>query len=111
MSWLLVIVAGFLEVVWASGLKHADSFADWLMIFVLIAVSFIMLIRSYRNIPMASAYTVFVGIGTAGTYVTGIFMGEPFSGGQIFFLIVLLGGIIGMKMFTKENNAQSGGDE
>ena len=55
---------------------------------------------------MASAYTVFVGIGTAGTYVTGIFMGETFSGGQIFFLIVLLGGIIGMKMFTKENDAR-----
>ncbi|MGR3206697.1 DMT family transporter [Bacillus glycinifermentans] len=110
MSWLIVIIAGFLEVFWASALKHADSFSDWLIILLLIAVSFLLLICSYRKIPMASAYTVFVGIGTAGTYLTGIFLGESFSGGQIFFLALLLAGIVGMKIFTKEKNAGSGGE-
>ena len=46
MSWLIVIIAGFLEVVWASALKHADSFSDWLIILLLIAVSFLLLICS-----------------------------------------------------------------
>ncbi|MCY8986718.1 DMT family transporter [Bacillus atrophaeus] len=111
MYWLLVFIAGFLEVVWASGLKYADSLFDWIIIFMLIAVSFILLIRSYKKIPMTAAYTVFVGIGTVGTYVTGIFLGEPFSIGQLFFLALLLFGILGMKLFTKEQNNQSRGEQ
>lgn len=102
MSWLLVLVAGILEVVWASGLKYADSFLDWVITFLLIAVSFILLIRSYKTIPVAAAYTVFVGIGTVGTYIAGVFLGESYSFGQIFFLMILLSGIIGMKTFTKK---------
>lgn len=106
MYWLLVLIAGLLEVVWASALKYADSLFDWIIIFLLIAISFLLLIRSYKKIPMAAAYTVFVGIGTVGTYVTGIFLGEPFSIGQIFFLTLLLSGILGMKLFTKENKTR-----
>lgn len=49
MYWLLVFIAGFLEVVWASALKYADSLFDWIIIFMLIAVSFILLIRSYKK--------------------------------------------------------------
>lgn len=55
---------------------------------------------------MAAAYTVFVGIGTVGTYVTGVILGEPFSIGQIFFLALLLSGILGMKIFTKESKTR-----
>ncbi|WP_152187241.1 DMT family transporter [Bacillus velezensis] len=106
MYWLLVLIAGLLEVVWASALKHADSLFDWIGIFLLIAVSFLMLIRSYKKIQMAAAYTVFVGIGTVGTYVTGVILGESFSIGQIFFLALLLSGILGMKVFTKETETR-----
>lgn len=109
--WVLVLIAGLLEVVWASSLKHADSLFDWIIVFLLIAISFILLIRSYRKIPMAAAYTVFVGIGTVGTYTTGIFLGESFSAAQIFFLMLLLAGILGMKLFTKENKTQSRGEK
>ena len=110
MKWLLVFVAGVLEIVWASGLKYADSLLDWSITIILIAVSFILLIRSYKVIPVAAAYTVFVGIGTVGTYFVGMILGESFSIGQIFFLIILLAGIIGMKTFTKNNNDQKRGE-
>ncbi|WP_456279751.1 multidrug efflux SMR transporter [Bacillus sp. K7] len=110
MNWVLVLIAGLLEVVWASSLKHADSLLDWIMILILIAISFMLLIRSYRKIPMAAAYTVFVGIGTVGTYITGFVLGESFSAAQMFFLALLLAGILGMKLFTKESKTQSGGD-
>ncbi|MCI4138062.1 SMR family transporter [Bacillus vallismortis] len=110
MNWVLVLIAGLLEVVWASSLKHADSLLDWVMILILIAISFMLLIRSYRKIPMAAAYTVFVGIGTIGTYITGVVLGESFSAAQMFFLALLLAGILGMKLFTKESKTQSGGD-
>lgn len=109
--WMLVLIAGLLEVVWASSLKHADTLFDWIIVFLLIAISFILLIRSYRKIPMAAAYTVFVGIGTVGTYMTGIYLGESFSAAQIFFLMLLLAGILGMKLFTKESKTQPRGEK
>jgi paired small multidrug resistance pump len=77
---------------------------------VLIAVSFILLIRSYKVIPVAAAYIVFVGIGTVGTYILGVIMGEPFSVTQVFFLVILLAGIIGMKTFTKQENTEVRGE-
>jgi paired small multidrug resistance pump len=110
MNWLLVFIAGVLEIIWASGLKHAETFLDWFMTIILIVVSFILLIRSYKTIPIAAAYTVFVGIGTVGTYIVGIYLGESFSSAQIFFLLILLAGIIGMKTFTKNENEKTRGD-
>ncbi|MEK3853935.1 DMT family transporter [Cytobacillus sp. FSL H8-0458] len=110
MKWMLVFAAGILEVMWASGLKYADSYLEWTITTVLIAASFILLIRSYKVIPVAAAYTVFVGIGTVGTYILGVIMGEPFSVTQVFFLVILLAGIIGMKTFTKQENTEAGGE-
>ncbi|MEH7108993.1 MULTISPECIES: DMT family transporter [Bacillaceae] len=103
MKWFMIFLAGILEVLWASFLKYADSISDWVITVLLIAVSFTMLIRSYKTIPVAAAYTVFVGIGTVGTYLLGIYLGEAFSMKQILFLMILLMGIVGMKTFTKEN--------
>ncbi|NRD76803.1 multidrug efflux SMR transporter [Bacillus sp. BRMEA1] len=106
MNWLLVFVAGILEVVWASYLKYADTVWDWVITILLIVISFMLLIRSYRKIPVAAAYTVFVGIGTVGTYIAGIFLGEHFSSGQLLFLTILLAGIIGMKSSTKKEKGE-----
>jgi len=111
LNWVLVFIAGLLEIVWASSLKHADSLLDWVVIFILIAISFMLLIRSYQKIPMAAAYTVFVGIGTVGTYMTGIMLGESFSAAQMFFLALLLAGILGMKLFTKESKSNPEGEK
>ncbi|MBU2658691.1 DMT family transporter [Bacillus cabrialesii] len=111
MNWVLVFIAGLLEIVWASSLKHADSLLDWVVIFILIAISFMLLIRSYQKIPMAAAYTVFVGIGTVGTYMTGMMLGESFSAAQMFFLALLLAGILGMKLFTKESKSNPEGEK
>ena len=111
LNWVLVFIAGVMEVGWASGLKHADSFGDWVITTVLIVVSFMLLIRSYRTIPIAAAYTVFVGIGTVGTYAVGILLGEPYSMKQLFFVLILLAGIIGMKTFTKKNDEKMEGEQ
>ncbi|MCR8844907.1 multidrug efflux SMR transporter [Paenibacillus sp. SC116] len=102
MAWLLVIIAGALEIIWASGLKYASSTLEWIGVFALIAISFILLIQAYKRIPVAIAYTVFVGIGTVGTYAIGVYLGEPYSFAQILFLIILLTGIVGMKLSTTE---------
>lgn len=103
MGWFLVLLAAAIEVLWASILKYAETPLEWLGIAALIAISFIMLIKSYKQIPVAAAYTVFVGIGTVGTYIVGMLLGEPFSLMQMIFLALLLIGIIGMKRSTDEN--------
>lgn len=110
MKWLPILIAGILEVVWASSLKHAETAWEWILTILLIAVSFGLLIYSYRKIPVAAAYTVFVGIGAVGTYLTGIILGEPFSVRQIFFVLILIAGVIGMKTFTKVNSKETRGE-
>ncbi|MBP1964295.1 DMT family transporter [Paenibacillus aceris] len=110
MKWLTVFIAGILEVIWASNLKHASTALEWIVTFVLIAVSFGLLIYSYRKIPVAAAYTVFVGIGAVGTYLVGIMLGEPLSAMQILFLMLLIVGVIGMKAFTKDDKKETSGD-
>lgn len=110
MNWLLVLIAGVMEVAWASGLKYANSLGDWAVTTILIALSFILLIRSYKTLPVAAAYTVFVGIGTVGTYAVGIVLGEPFSMKQLFFVLILLTGIIGMKVFTNKSDEKMEGN-
>lgn len=110
MVWGVLLVAGILEVVWASFLKYADSLLDWILILFLILISFLLLLQSYKKIPAAVAYTVFVGIGTAGTYFVGFFLGESFSFRQILFLLLLLAGITGMTIFTKEETEETRGD-
>lgn len=110
MKWLPVFIAGILEVVWASSLKHAVTVLEWIITVLLIAISFGLLIYSYRKIPVAAAYTVFVGIGAVGTYMVGILFGEPFTGKQIFFLLILVAGVIGMKTFTKAKSSETRGE-
>ncbi|MBN3524522.1 DMT family transporter [Paenibacillus apiarius] len=110
MAWLLVLGSAILEIIWASGLKYATHTWEWIIVVILITVSYLMLIQSYKKLNVAIAYTVFVGIGTIGTYVTGIFLGEDFNALQIMFLLILLGGIVGMKLATpnEEKNGKEG---
>ncbi|SFL35684.1 paired small multidrug resistance pump [Pelosinus propionicus DSM 13327] len=84
-------------------LKDANSVMMWILIFILIVASFLLLIKAYKLIPVGIAYAVFVGIGTVGTYIVSItFLGETTSKQQVVFLILLLIGIIGLKLTTKE---------
>lgn len=88
---------------WASMLKYADSVGMWLLVFALVIGSFLLLIQAYKVIPVGIAYSVFVGLGTVGTYVISVaFLGEVISKTQILFLGILLTGIIGLKFATKE---------
>ncbi|MEF2245766.1 MULTISPECIES: DMT family transporter [unclassified Paenibacillus] len=103
--WILLIVAGFFEIMWVVGLKHADSVLLWGMTVIAILVSFGLLIHTSKFLPTSTAYAVFVGIGTAGTVVSEMtIFGEPFSWGKIILIIVLLIGIIGLKLVTDEHS-------
>lgn len=108
MSWLIVLVAGILEVVWACSLNYASTPLHWIGIVIIIALSYSLLIIAYKRIPVAIAYGVYVGIGTVGTYVGGLFLGDSFSLVQAIAILAVLLGIIGLKVFTNDNEIIKG---
>ena len=101
--WILVFLAGLIEVGWAMGLKYASNFWMWVGVIALIILSFYVLIIATEKLPVTTVYAVFTGIGTAGTVIveTMIF-NEPFSLSKIGFIALLLVGVIGLKLLTNE---------
>ncbi len=101
-AWLLLVIAGCFEVAWAIGLKYTSGFTKLLpSIFTLVtlAISMILLAKSSRDLPIGTAYAVWVGIGALGAAIMGmILFKEPATPVRIFFLILLLTSIIGLKV-------------
>ncbi|MFB6466739.1 DMT family transporter [Cytobacillus sp. Hz8] len=103
-NWIKVFIAALFEVIWVIGLKHADGFWTWAGTTVAIIISFMGLIMAGKKLPIGTVYAVFVGLGTAGTVISEIlFFGEPFKMSKILLIILLLVGVIGLKLVTKEN--------
>ena len=103
--WILVFLAGLIEVGWAMGLKYASNFWMWAGVVVLIILSFYVLIIASEKLPVTTVYAVFTGIGTAGTVIVETFIfNEPFSLSKIGFIVLLLIGVIGLKLLSNEPN-------
>jgi paired small multidrug resistance pump len=104
-NWIFIILAGIIEVLWAIGLKHSNSFMGLIGVGVLICLSFLLLFEATKKIPVSTVYAVFTGIGTVGTVLIGmVYFNETFSWSKIFFVIVLLTGILGLKLVTSESD-------
>jgi quaternary ammonium compound-resistance protein SugE len=101
-SWLLLVVAGLLEVVWALGLKYTEGFSKLVPSVVTIAamaVSMWLLGLATRALPIGTAYAVWVGIGAAGTALFGVILfHEPLTLARGFFLALLVAAILGLKL-------------
>ncbi|WP_042457264.1 DMT family transporter [Neobacillus dielmonensis] len=109
-NWMKVFVAALFEVFWVIGLKHADSFLTWGGTIISIIISFYVLIMAGRSLPVGTVYAVFVGLGTAGTVISEIlFFGEPFKIMKVLFILLLLAGVIGLKIVTKDPAAEGAG--
>ena len=102
MAWVLVVIAGLLGAGWAIGLKYTEGFTKPLpsiLTIIGIIASMYLLALSARTLPIGTAYAVWVGIGTFGTVVLGMaILGEPANAGRVFFLILLMVAIIGLKL-------------
>lgn len=102
MSWLILVVAGLLEVVWAVGLKYTHGFSR-LVPSVITAVAMIasvaLLSWAMKSLPVGTAYAVWTGIGAVGAAITGILLlGESASVARIASLALIVAGIIGLKL-------------
>ncbi len=102
MSWFLVFISGLLEVGWALGLKASAGLTRPLPTALTIAgmiASFALLSIAVRQLPIGTAYAVWVGIGAIGTAVLGIVIyKEPASAVRVGCLALILIGIIGLKL-------------
>lgn len=102
-AWIKVFIAAVFEVFWVIGLKHADDFWTWSGTVIAIFISFYLMIMAGRELPVGTVYAVFVGIGTAGTVFSEIlFFHEPFQVEKVILIVLLLAGVIGLKLITKE---------
>jgi paired small multidrug resistance pump len=108
--WIKVLVAALFELFWVMGLKHADDFWTWAGTILSIIISFYVMIMAGRKLPVGTVYAVFVGLGTAGTVISEIlFFGEPFKMSKILLILLLLAGVMGLKLVTKDK-VQEGAD-
>lgn len=107
MRWFKVVLAGLVEIIWVNCIKNADSILSWGITLIMIALSFTLVISACKTLPVGTAYAIFVGIGTIGTVLIDIlFYNDPFSFSKLFFLILLLIGIIGLKLSTNDNESE-----
>ncbi|MEJ5866434.1 multidrug efflux SMR transporter [Pseudokineococcus sp. 5B2Z-1] len=102
MAWVLVIAAGLLETVFAVALKLSDGFSRpvWTVTFVVAAVgSFTLLSRALGDLPVGTAYAVWVGIGAVGTAVVGMaVLGDPVTTGRLLSLLLVVAGVVGLQL-------------
>ncbi|KAB7627868.1 DMT family transporter [Alkalilimnicola sp. S0819] len=102
MSWLMLSVAGLLEIVWALGLKLSAGFTrPWIVLMTLLAMvaSFALLGLAMRQLPVGTAYAVWTGIGALGTALAGmLWLGDATSPGRVISLLLIFIGIIGLKL-------------
>lgn len=102
MAWLILMIAGLLEVVWAVGLKYSEGLTRfWPSVITVITLllSFWLLGLAMRTLPIGTAYGVWVGIGAVGTVIFGIvFLSEPAGAARLFSVALIISGIIGLKL-------------
>ncbi len=106
MSWLVLIVAGVLEVAWASVLPSTDGLtrpAPTAAFVVLLGASMLALARATESIPVGTAYAVWVGIGAVGAALVGIAVhGDPATPARLAFLTLLIVAIVGLKVTSAQ---------
>ena len=104
MAWLLLLLAGVLEVGWAIGLKYTEGFTRlWPTIGTIAAmsVSLALLGIAMRSLPVGTAYAVWVGVGAVGTVILGIvLLNEPANAARLMSVGLIVAGIIGLKLAT-----------
>ena len=101
-AWLLLLVAGLLEPVWAGAMKASDGFTRlWPAVLTIVAAwsSFVLLGLSLKALPVGTAYAVWTGLGAVGTAILGILMfNEPVNTMRLGSIGLILAGIAGLKL-------------
>ena len=104
MAWLVLCVAGLLEVGWAVGLKYSEGFTrpvPSLLTALALLASMGLLAIALRTLPLGTAYAVWTGIGTIGTALLGmVLFKEPATVARLCCISLIVVGIVGLKLVT-----------
>ncbi|EGF6523520.1 quaternary ammonium compound efflux SMR transporter SugE [Salmonella enterica] len=102
MSWIILLIAGLLEVVWAVGLKYTHGFSRLppsIITITAMVISMALLSWAMKTLPVGTAYAIWTGIGAVGAAITGILLlGESASPARLLSLGLIVVGIIGLKL-------------
>ncbi|MFO7524598.1 MAG: quaternary ammonium compound efflux SMR transporter SugE [Ignavibacteriaceae bacterium] len=106
MHWLILFIAGLFEIAWAVGLKYSDGFSKlWPSVFTIVCMVISMGLLAYavKHLPVGTAYAIWTGIGAVGTAILGIILfNESKEFIRIFFIFLIIAGIVGLKLFSGE---------
>jgi quaternary ammonium compound-resistance protein SugE len=104
MAWVILVLAGIMEIGWAVGLKYSAGFTRlWPTVATVaaMALSLALLGVAVRTLPLGTAYAVWTGIGTVGTVFAGMLLfGETASVVRLLCVGLILSGIAGLKLVT-----------
>jgi quaternary ammonium compound-resistance protein SugE len=104
MVWILLVLAGLFEIVWAVGLKYTEGFTRlWPTVGTVTAmiVSFGLLAHVLKTLPIGTAYAIWTGIGAVGTALVGIIvLGESASPARLACIGMIAAGIVGLKLVS-----------
>ena len=102
MAWLILVVAGILEIGWAVGLKYTEGFTRfWPSVATIISMiaSMGLLGLAVRTLPLGTAYAIWTGIGTLGTAALGVLLfREPATALRMASILLIVAGIVGVKV-------------
>lgn len=103
MAWFYVLMAGIVEVMWVIGLRYSSNFWEWSLTVIAIIFSFYFVIKACSKIPSGTVYAVFTGMGATGIVLLDfLILGADFSLIKLVFLCLIIIGVIGIKLTTKE---------
>ena len=101
MAWFVLVLSGILEAVWATALGRSEGFtrlAPSVVFGATLVISMAGLAYAMRDLPVGTAYAVWVGIGASITVVYAMATGaEPVSVAKVLFLLMIIGGVVGLK--------------
>ena len=102
MAWIVLVFSGVLEAVWATALGRSEGFTrvgPSVMFGAALVVSMAGLAYAMRDLPVGTAYAVWVGIGASLTVIYAMITGaEPVSVLKVIFLLMIVGGVVGLKL-------------
>lgn len=102
MAWVVLVLAGLFEIVWAYSMKLSEGFTKLtpsIITLVFMVLSFTLLAYAMRSLPLGTAYTIWTGIGAVGSFLVGIFiLGEPASAMRMLAAVMIISGLVLMKL-------------
>ena len=103
MNWLVLLLAGLVEVAWSQSIKPTHNFTrpiPTLICLALMAAAVWLLSQAMNTLPVGTAYAVFTGIGAVGTVTVGILVGgDPATPGRILPIVLIVAGVIALRLF------------